>query len=117
MSKGTSEGCVIKVITLSDWSPIPLRNLGHQCGVSASKAVYTRSQRAGVFKHQVSLVIFRATLGALTVSTPNFLCVLAKHAPTGRVPGVCRKQPSANRDENLEGMGGAHPGHLLYLPN
>ena len=83
-----------------------MRNLGRQCGVSASKAVYTRSQRAGVFIDQISLVIFRATVGALMVSTPNFLCVLAKHAPAGRVPGVCRKQSSANRDEDLEGMGG-----------
>ena len=57
MSKGTSEGCVIKVITLSGWSLIPLRNLGRQCGVSASKAVYTRSQRAGVFIHLLVSVI------------------------------------------------------------
>ena len=114
MSKETSEWCIIKVITLSDCSLIPLGNLGHQCGVSASKAVYTRSQRARVFIHQISLVIFRAAMGTLKVSTPNFLCVLAKHTPAGRVPGVCRKQLSANRDEDLEGLGGAHPGHLLY---
>ena len=47
MSNGTSEGCVIKVITLSGWSLIPLRNLGRQCGVSASKAVYTGARELG----------------------------------------------------------------------
>ena len=115
MSKAASKGCVIKqVITLSNWSLIPLGSLGHQCGVCVSKAVYTRSQRAGVFIYHVSLVIFGAALGALSFSTSNFLCVLAKHTPAGGVTGVCQKQLSAYRGEDLEGRGGRHAGHLLY---
>lgn len=99
---------------MSKWSLILLGNLGQQCGVCVSKAVYTRSRRAGVFMYHISLVIFRAALGALTFSTSHFPCVSAKHAPAGRVTGVCQKQLSAYRGEDLEGMGRGHPGHLLY---